>query len=205
MQKKWSCVCLRACLYFSVYTEIKGSLRRWNCVCIEAFGSFSQRLLCCHGNVCWTRVLWIFQQLLFSYDHLGYFHNPHNIQNFPRRGGGPIASKLVNVYSRFIDIGAQCCFSKTGNLMRWNTSDAWTKTPWQCMQKQTAHKCKEAKQTSCMPIRCLFTTGETEARTSYSTPIDQNDLLLFLSLSVSLQTMNIGLITRLSTNVLSFT
>ncbi len=65
------------CLCFSVYTEIKGSLRRWNCVCIEAFGSFSQRLLCCHGNACWTRVLWIFQKPPFSSDHLGSFHNAH--------------------------------------------------------------------------------------------------------------------------------
>lgn len=37
--------------------KIKESLRRWNCVCIEAFGSFSQRRLCCHGDACWIRVL----------------------------------------------------------------------------------------------------------------------------------------------------
>lgn len=85
------------CMRFSVYTEIKGSLRRWNCVCIEAFGSFNQRLLCCHGNACWTKVLWIFQQPPFLSNHLGSFHNPHNIQKFSWRGGRPIPSKLVKV------------------------------------------------------------------------------------------------------------
>lgn len=98
------CVCVCMCLCFSVYTDIKGSLRRWNCVCIEAFGSFSQRLLCCHGNACWTRVLWIFQKPPFSSDHLGSFHNTHYIQNFPLRGGRPVGSKLVKVSSQFVSI-----------------------------------------------------------------------------------------------------
>lgn len=85
--------CVFVFIHFSMYTEIKGPLRRWNCVYIQAFGSLSQRWLCCHGNACWTKVPWIFQQSpTFSSDHLGSFDNPHNIQNFFMAGGG--ASRL---------------------------------------------------------------------------------------------------------------
>lgn len=132
------------CMRFSVYTEIKGSLRRWNCVCIEAFGSFNQRLLCCHGNACWTKVLWIFQQPPFLSNHLGSFHNPHNIQKFSWRGGRPIPSKLVKVKQKHRK----------------------TKKNNSCKKIQSLHKCKEVKEAPCMLKRYLSTAGETEANTA---------------------------------------
>lgn len=43
-----------ACVFFpfSVRGNQRESLSHWICVCIEAFGSFSRRLLCCHGDAC---------------------------------------------------------------------------------------------------------------------------------------------------------
>lgn len=156
------------CMRFSVYTEIKGSLRRWNCVCIEAFGFFNQRLLCCHGNACWTKVLWIFQQPPFLSNHLGSFHNPHNIQKFSWRGGRPVPSKLVKVSSQVSGTPSQYRFVASDGMNPMSEIKAQKKKQKNnsCKKIQSLHKCKEVKEAPCMLKRYLSTAGETEANTA---------------------------------------
>ena len=137
------CVCVCACLCFlCVYTEIKGSLRRWNCVCIEAFGSFSQRLLCCHGNACWTRVLWILQKPPFSLPTTWDLFITHtSCKTFWGRDGVQPAVNWSKCRHRLSVRG----FGTVSN-----------RPPWQCMHTYTVF------------ARCTFTAGEASTATTFS-------------------------------------
>lgn len=174
------------CMRFSVYTEIKGSLRRWNCVCIEAFGFFNQRLLCCHGNACWTKVLWIFQQPPFLSNHLGSFHNPHNIQKFSWRGGRPVPSKLVKVSSQVSGTPSQYRFVASDGMNPMPEIKAQKNKKKQFMQKDTESTQMQRGQGSTMHAKKIFVHSWGD-RSKHG-----NDLLLILSLCLFQQTMSSG-------------
>lgn len=147
-----------------MYTKIKASLRQWICVCAEAFGSFSQRLLCCHGNACWTRVLWIFQQppffpttwdlfiTLTTYKTFHVGEDRQSLVNWSKRLYSSLTEGLRAVSTKHKKVSDVISLISEEEKKK-HLSNA-------CINIERLHKCK---QTPCMLKRYLFTAGEAEA------------------------------------------